>query len=316
MKKLLIGIFGGLCSISIYSAELKLQNNMSEIHKSMITTRGLQQMREQKILEKIEKFGISGSNQYLEGILKLESNYDNDHNKSNYDYKSKTKAFMMGTSSNFIKYPNLRVGVNYGYLKSTVRFDDSPKSKTKVRTHGIETFLGYNYNEWQFIGKIGYAQSKNKLNVNKSYNIVHRDNSYNVGGEIGRYFVIGDNFAFMYPYVGMNYIHYKMKAYEGLNSYGDGITSSDVGVTLYKEFKDKLLVTADVSWNHEFDDRKDVRKNKINYDKIETGKNNGQFNVSLGYFYDPDFLITLRYQAFFNKNYYYDLLGVGLSHNF
>ena len=311
-----IAIMWSLWSIWGYSAELKLQNNMSEIHKSIIATRGSQQMREQKIFEKIEKFGLSGSNQYLEGIIRLKSVYDDDDVKSNYDYKNKTAGFLMGTSSNFIKYPNLRVGVNYGYLKSTIRFDDSPQSKTKVRTHGLEIFLGYNYDEWQIIGRFGYTQSKNKLNVSKNYNRVHRDNSYNIGGEIGRYITLGDKFAFLYPYVGIGYDYYRIKPYENISNYTDGIASGDLGITFYKEFNEKILLSTDVSWNHEFDDRKNLERDNVNFHRIETGNSSGQFNVSVGYFYDPDFLITVRYQGFFNQNYYYNLVGVGLSHNF
>lgn len=316
MKRIITAFFCFTSAIILHGSELRLQNNMSEVHKMMINTRGIQQMREQKVFEKIEKFGISGSNQYLEGILKLESDYDNDNKKSNYDYKSKTKAFLMGTTSNFLKYPNIRIGINYGYLKSNIRFDDSLVSKTKVRTHGIETFIGYNYDEWQFIGKAGYAQSKNKLNINRNYNTVSRDNSYNIDGEIGRYFILGNNFGIIYPYIGMGYNHYRTKAYEDISNYKDGVSSSDVGITYYKEFNAKFLLSVDASWNHEFSSRDNLVKNDIKFDRMDTGKDNGQYNISLGYFYDPDLLITLRYQAFFNKNFYYDFVGIGLSHNF
>ncbi|MGF6907144.1 autotransporter domain-containing protein [Fusobacterium sp. PH5-44] len=302
--------------IVLQSAELKLQNNMNEVHKMMINTRGMQQMREQKIFEKIDKFGISGSNQYLEGILRLKSDYENDNKKSNYDYKSKTSAFLMGTTSNFINYPNVRIGINYGYLKSNIRFDDSLGSKTKVRTHGIGTFIGYNYKEWQIIGKLGYTQSKNKLNVNRNYNIINRNKNYNIGGEVGRYFMLCNNIGIVYPYIGIGYNYYKTRAYEGINSYKDGIYSSDLGLTYYKEINDKFLLTADISWNHEFSARDNYKKDFISIDRMGIDRDGGQYNISLGYFYDPDFLLTIRYQAFFNKNFYYDLVGVGLSHNF
>ena len=49
---------------------------------------------------------------------------------------------------------------------------------------------------------------------------------------------------------------------------------------------------------------------------LEVGRDAGIFNIKLGYYLDPDFLVSLGYSSFWNREYYYDMFSLTLSHNF
>jgi uncharacterized protein with beta-barrel porin domain len=320
MKKInYLFILSFLISFSILANEEKLQNNLSEIHQNIITNRGLQQIREQYIFKKSDMAGRSNTNQYFDGLFKLKSGYDNDDDKNlNYDYKSKTKGFLMGTSSNYLKYPNLRLGVDYGYIKSYSSFEDNGSSFTQTRSYGLNVFANYNLDKWSLVGKIGYVQSKNILRIAKGMGkFTYRNENFLVGSEFGRYIDIGDNLLTIYPYLGLNYNRYRTKAYGDMKNNIDGVADNEIGLSLYKLFWDKkLFLTGNVYLKHEISQRKDIRFANSKIDQLEVGKNTGIFNVSLSYFTSPDFSINVRYEGILNKNYYYDLIGIGISHNF
>ncbi|MDR3258163.1 MAG: autotransporter outer membrane beta-barrel domain-containing protein [Fusobacteriaceae bacterium] len=307
-----------LLSLTILANEEELQNNLSEIHQSIITNRGLQQIREQYMFNRTGIAGKSNSNQYFDGLFKLKSGYDNDNKDLNYDYKSKTKGFLMGTTSNYVKYPNLRLGVDYGYIKSYSKFQDDGGSHTKTRSYGLNMFASYNLDKWNFIGKIGYIKSKNILHVaNKNDHLTYKNKNFLVGSEFGRYIDIGDNFMTIYPYVGLNYNQYRTKDYGNMKNNLDGIVDNEIGISLYKLFwNNKLFFAGNVYLKHEISERKHIGFANSKIDKVEVGKNTGNFNISLSYFTSPDFSINVRYEGFLNKNYYYDLIGIGISHNF
>ena len=151
MKKYLGIIF--LLSSSLILAQENF-NNMGEIHSKILSNRGKEQFRKNIIFKKFGRAGYSNSNQYLEYIGELENSYDNSSSK----YDVKTKGFMMGTNSNLISNPDTHVGVSVGYLKSKMDYSDED---ARVRTYGIDYYVGKNIDNWLIIGKAGYTESKN-----------------------------------------------------------------------------------------------------------------------------------------------------------
>ena len=313
MRKQLLTASMILLSIPTLANIDNLQNNLSEINSKIIAHRGMEQFRESIIFKKIDKRGYSGSSQYIEGIGELKSNYDRDN--YNTDYSSKTKGFLTGTNSTFLSNPNMITGVSLGYIKSKVDYKDSNNSDQKVRTYGINTYLAYNYNDFLFIGRAGYDEGKNILSSDNISNIIYRSKNLSMGAEAGYFFNINDK-NILYPYVGINWNQYKTQAHQNIKNNSDDIFSGNVGISYASEITEKLYFNSSAEWNYEFQDREDLKTRDGKIKILETGKDNGVVSAGIGYYLQEDFLINLRYLAFINKNYCYDMVMLGLTHNF
>lgn len=313
MRKQLLTASMILLSIPALANIDNLQNNLSEINSKIIAHRGMEQFRESIIFKKFDKRGYSGSSQYIEGIGELKSNYDRDN--YNTDYSSKTKGFLTGTNSTFLSNPNMITGVSLGYIKSKVDYKDSNNSDQKVRTYGINTYLAYNYNDFLFIGRAGYDEGKNILSSDNISNIIYRSKNLSMGAEAGYFFNINDK-NILYPYVGINWNQYKTQAHQDIKNNSDDIFSGNVGISYASEITEKLYFNSSAEWNYEFQDREDLKTRDGKIKILETGKDNGVVSAGIGYYLQEDFLINLRYLAFINKNYCYDMVMLGLTHNF
>lgn len=279
-------------------------NNMGEIHSKILSNRGKEQFRKNIIFKKFERSGYSNSNQYLEYIGEIENKYDND--LSEYDVK--TKGFMMGTNSNLISNPNTYIGVGFGYLKSKV---DYHNEDGKIRTYGIDYYIGQNIDNWLFIGKAGYSESKNSY---EDYR--YRTKDYSLGVEGGYMYSLGEK-SIVYPYLTFDWNQYTMKAHNDIKDNEDRVGSGAIGMTYAQELGEKFLLTTSGEWNYDFSERKEIKINDGSKIKgLEVGRETGVFNIKLGYYVDPDFLVSLGYSSFLNKNYYYDMFTFTLSHNF
>ncbi|WP_175613209.1 autotransporter outer membrane beta-barrel domain-containing protein [Fusobacterium mortiferum] len=301
MKKYLGIIF--LLSSSLLLAQENF-NNMGEIHSKILSNRGKEQFRKNIIFKKFGRAGYSNSNQYLEYIGELENSYDNSSSK----YDVKTKGFMMGTNSNLISNTDIYVGVSVGYLKSKMNYSDED---ARVRTYGIDYYVGKNIDNWLIIGKAGYTESKNSYETYR-----YRTKDYSLGAEGGYMYSLGEK-AIIYPYISLDWNQYTMKAHNNIKDNDDRVGSGALGVTYAQEFREKFLLTASGEWNYDFPNRESIRLN--NGEKIkglEVGRDAGIFNIKLGYYLDPDFLVSLGYSSFWNREYYYDMFSLTLSHNF
>lgn len=312
-KKILLTLLFSMISLGAFGGTNELQTNISEINGKIISQRGMEQFRESIIFKKMDRRGYSGSSQYLEGIGELKSNYDRDDH--NTDYSSKTKGFLTGTNSTFLEYPNLITGISMGYVKSNIDYDDSVSSSQKVRTYGLNAYLAYNYNNWFFIGRAGYDESRNVLKSQGISNIVYRTKNYSLGAEAGYFYEVGER-SLLYPYVGLGWNQYTTKGHNGIEDNNDRVGSSNIGLTYSKEFMEKFLFTGNVQWNYDFTDRKDLRTSSGKLDVLETSRDSGVISAGLGYYLQEDLLITIKYLAFANKNYYHDMVVLGLTHNF
>lgn len=301
MKKILVVAF--LLSSPLLLANENF-NNLGEIHSKILSNRGKEQFRKNMIFKKFNRAGYSGSNQYLEYLGELENSYDNGSNK----YDVKTKGFMMGTNSNLLSNPNTYVGVNLGYLKSKT---DYSNENGKIRTYGIDYYVGKNIENWLVIGKAGYTESKN---IYKNYK--YRTKNYSLGVEGGYLYSLGEK-STLYPYIALDWNQYDMKAHNNIVDNREKVGSGSLGIAYAQEFGEKFLLTASGEWMYDFSNREGIRlDNGEKVKGLEVGRDTGVFNVKIGYYVDPDFLVSLGYSSFFNKNYYYDMFTLTLSHNF
>lgn len=301
MKKYLGIIF--LLSSSLLVAQENF-NNMGEIHSKILGNRGKEQFRKNIIFNKFDIAGYSNSNQYLEYLGEIENNYD----KNSMKYDVKTKAFMMGTNSNLLSNPNIFIGTSLGYLKSDLEYKNE---NAKVRTYGIDYYVGKNIDNLLLIGKFGYAESKNIYNSYK-----YRTKDYSLGVEGGYLYNINEK-GILYPYIAFDWNQYTLKGHNDIKDNNDRVGSGTLGISYSQMLNDKFLLTASSEWVYDFSEREEIRLN--NGEKIpnlEVGRDTGVFNIKLGYFIKPNFLISLGYNSFLNKNYYYDMFSITLSHNF
>lgn len=301
MKKYLGIIF--LLSSSLLVAQENF-NNMGEIHSKILGNRGKEQFRKNIIFDKLDIAGYSNSNQYLEYLGEIENSYDKDSMK----YDVKTKAFMMGTNSNLLSNPNIFIGTSLGYLKSNLEYKNE---NAKVRTYGIDYYVGKNIDNLLLIGKFGYAESKNIYNSYK-----YRTKDYSLGVEGGYLYNINEK-GILYPYIAFDWNQYTLKGHNDIKDNNDRVGSGTLGISYSQMLNDKFLLTASSEWVYDFSEREEIRLN--NGEKIpnlEVGRDTGIFNIKLGYFIKPNFLISLGYNSFLNKNYYYDMFSITLSHNF
>lgn len=301
MKKYLGIIF--LLSSTLLLAQENF-NNMGEIHSKILSNRGKEQFRKNIIFKKFDRAGYSGSNQYLEYLGELENSYDNSLSK----YDVKTKGFMMGTNSNLLSNPDTYVGVSVGYLKSKMNYNDED---ARVRTYGIDYYVGKNIDNWLIIGKAGYIESKNSYETYR-----YRTKDYSLGAEGGYMYSLG-NKTILYPYISLDWNQYTMKTHNNIKDNDERVGSGALGITYAQEFGEKFLLTASGEWNYDFSNRESIRLNSGEKIKgLEVGRDTGVFNIKLGYYLYPDFLVSLGYESFWNREYYYDMFSLTLSHNF
>lgn len=301
MKKYLGIIF--LLSSSLLVAQENF-NNIGEIHSKILGNRGKEQFRKNIIFDKFDIAEYSNSNQYLEYLGEIENSYDKDSMK----YDVKTKAFMMGTNSNLLSNPNIFIGTSLGYLKSNLEYKNE---NAKVRTYGIDYYVGKNIDNLLLIGKFGYTESKNIYNSYK-----YRTKDYSLGVEGGYLYNINEK-GILYPYIAFDWNQYTLKGHNDIKDNNDRVGSGTLGISYSQMLNDKFLLTASSEWVYDFSEREEIRLN--NGEKIpnlEVGRDTGVFNIKLGYFIKPNFLISLGYNSFLNKNYYYDMFSITLSHNF
>lgn len=301
MKKILTICF--IISSTLIFAEENF-NNMGEVHSRILENRGKEQFRKNIIFKKFNRAGYSGSNQYLEYIGEVGDKYDSDTTK----YDVKTKGFLMGTNSNLLSNPNTYLGVNLGYLKSKLNY---PDENSKVRTYGIEYYVGKNIENWLLIGKAGYSESKN---IYEDYR--YRTKAYSLGVEGGYFYSLGEK-TLIYPYLAFDWNQYTTKAHNDIKDNADKVGSSSLGVMYAQEFRDKFLLTASGEWKYDFNEKDSIYLRDGGKIKgLEVGRDTGIFNLKVGYYVNPDFLISLGYSSFLNQDYYYDMYSITLSHNF
>lgn len=300
MKK--IGLVFFLTFTTMFAQEF---NNMGEIHSKILEDRGREQFRQNIISKKFGRNGYSNSNQYIDYIGELKSEYDND---SKNNYNSKTKGILLGTNSSLLSDTNTYLGVSLGYLKSNVEYQSY---NSKIRTYGIDYYFGKNFNNWIIFGNIGYTESKN---IYPEYR--YRTKTYSIGYETGYIFSITSD-KILYPYFNASWSQYTIKAHNNIKDNDDKLGSISLGINYTQELNDKFFVSLNTEWKKEVLAREDIRLNNGNkIEGLDIGKDTGIFDIKLGYYIKPNFLLGLGYKSFLNTNYYYDMFTLSFSHNF
>ena len=295
MKYKILSLFFILSTIGFGN---EFQNNLSQIHQNIILKRGEEQFRSNVIFNSMGINGMSSSNQYIEYVGKSHGNY-------NHDTKySKVKGLLLGTNSNLVKHPNIYAGISLGYIKSNVKMNDS--NNTKVRTYGFEYLIGKKYHNFLTIGKFGYAESKNIFPEYK-----YRQKDYHIGVESGYIYKI-NNFA-VYPYITLNWNQYTTRQHLNIPTFDQKVFYTGAGMNITKIIKHNFIISGSLEYNYGIPKTK-YRTNDINYQRLDNSY--AHFNITLGYIFDNDLMLSTTYRKFFNNKYDYDLFSVGISHNF
>lgn len=302
MKK--IALFG-LVSVSAF-AQLNF-NNTGELHSKILSNRGRKQFRQNIISTKLNRDGLSGSNQYLEYIGKINSQYDS---QDGYKYNSKTQAFLTGTVSNLKNNNDIYLGVSLGYLKSK-NSNDAFHDDYKVRTYGIDYFVGKYTNDFLLFLNIGYTNSKDNHNLFK-----YKADNYNIGVESGYTYKFAKK-SVIYPFVSINFNHYKQPSFLDVEKKNIDVGSSNIGIFLVQEITSKLSLNVSAEYSYEFDKRTSLYlKNGTSINPLKISQGTGIFNVEIGYYITQNLLLNLGYNNYLNEKYSYHMGTIGFSHNF
>ncbi|MDR1834266.1 MAG: autotransporter domain-containing protein [Fusobacteriaceae bacterium] len=286
-----------LCTapFSLWAAQIHLNDSAGAFHRQILQDRGRFQLREQVILQKAGKQGRSGSNQYVE-----------------YFYP---RGLLAGTISNFPKNPDLRLGMGYGYLKTTERFQGHA-AKTKTRSHGLQMFAAYTPGVWQFSAQAGSVWARENLYATGIPSARIHDRNFFGGAEMGRYFALGDNFLTFYPHLGVSYTDYRKSAYGGVPKSRERVPEGEAGLGIYSFLTESILLSADFTWRHEFEDRGEVSIFGGKISRQGADRNTGAVHVSVACYTSPDFALYVQYDGVFGEKNRRHSVGVGMSHNF
>ena len=134
MKKILLLMFSVLCV-----------NSFSYVERNdQVGNRGLELMRESNINQNMGLSKESGSTQIIDAYA------------GNGKF-SKTKGFMIGTTSNLVAYPNITAGVTVAYDK----YKYKPGSNDYWgRDYDLNTYFSYKLDKNLFTLGLGYSQSR------------------------------------------------------------------------------------------------------------------------------------------------------------
>lgn len=295
MKKGIIALFTLFC-MNLFAGEY--QNNMGDVHFRLNLGRGEEQFRTNVIFKDLDLGGRSNTNQYIDFVGYAQGK---SHPNSTY---TKTKDFLVGTNSNLVRNKNLFAGIALGNLKSRFK---SEGENYKVRTLGFNYFVGYNWKDTLIISKLGYNRSRNTL-VSSNY----KSNKFMIGAEVGHIYKV-DNNSRIYPFATLALERNTVKSHKTVRTFSNNIPNSGIGVNYTTVLDKKLHISTTAKWNFKIlKDRYYDNSNK----EIKLPRTYGELGVQLGYFLDSDFLLTLGYKYMFDKNYNYNLVSLGLSHNF
>ena len=247
-------------------------NSYSNIERSNnVSNRGLELMRESSINQNMGLSKQSGSTQIIDAY------------RGNSKYE-RTKGFMIGTSSNFVDYPNVSAGVTIAYDKYNQKNSDE---KYWGRNYDLHTYFSYKLDKNLFLAGVGYSQARH---------VEKREYSGNV--EYGR-FLTPNTYAYL-GIEGENRIYKGKKSVENFKfaNYKLGINRQDTWKKL--KFYNGIEVNMD---------------NKI-YDKEDREKYNLELVSRVSYYIYDDLLIDLQYRGIKNKKFYESIIGLGFTHNF
>ena len=260
MKKFLLFMFSVFC-VSSYSYVERSEQ---------VGNRGLELIRESNINQNMGLSKESGSTQIIDVYA------------GNGKF-AKTKGFMIGTTSNFIDYPNITAGVTVAYDKYKYKPDNNDYWG---RNYDVNTYFSYKLDKNLLTVGFGYSQARHVAKRGYIGNL-----------EYGR-FLNGNT----YLYTGVDG---QNRIYNGENSEKLRFTNYKIGVLRQDTWK-KLKFVNGVEVN--IDNRK--------YDIEDRGRENLTFVSRASYYIYDDLLFDVQYRGTKNKKFYDSVVGVGFTHYF
>ena len=260
MKKILLLMFSILCV-----------NSFSYVERNdQIGNRGLELIRESNINQNMGLSKESGSTQIIDAY------------RGNGKF-AKTKGFMIGTTSNFLAYPNITAGVTVAYDKYKFKPDNNDYWG---RDYDVNTYFSYKLNKNLFIVGFGYSQAR------------HVEKRGYIGNlEYGR-FLTGNT----YLYAGV----------EGQNRDYKGEGAENLRFANYK-----LGVLRQDTWKKlKFLNGVEVNMDNRKYDVEDRGRGNLTFVSRVSYYIYDDLLFDVQYRGTKNSKFYDSVVGIGFTHYF
>ena len=260
MKKVLLLMFSIFCVSSFSYVERDEQ----------VENRGLELIRESNINQNMGLSKESGSTQII------------DVYGGNGKF-AKTKGFMIGTTSNFIDYPNITAGVTVAYDKYKYKPDNNDYWG---RDYNLNTYFSYKLDKNLLTVGFGYSQARHVAKRGYIGNL-----------EYGR-FLNGNT----YLYAGV----------EGQNRIYKGEGSENLRFTNYK-----LGILRQDTWKKlKFVNGVEVNMDNRKYDVEDRGRENLTFVSRVSYYVYDDLLFDVQYRGTKNKKFYDSVIGLGFTHYF
>lgn len=327
-KKILLG---ALLAINFTTYSFMLQeNNLAELSSDLILEKGRQYMRKGEVSSFIQRTGVTNSTQYLE-LVGGNGAFQGSENYSEYD--SSSFGVVMGTTSSFGEKERSGwiTGVSAGYIVAKANYEKSYSDKMK--TLGINAFLGYEKNSYFLMGYLSGSISDDTKYVGE-----RNKNTIGTGLEFGKYFKIFEKAAtiplvgvffdraYIYPYVGIDYYRYffeDAKFYNvnlGEEAYGG--PRANFGASYYLDYT-RFYVKLDARWNQNlFDQNNSVAA--VNTDTLEISEvdafvfNDDAFTmgVSTGYYVAEDLLLSLEITGLYTQLYNDTVYSVRVGYTF
>ena len=190
---------------------------------------------------------------------------------------------MIGTTSNFVAYPNITAGVTVAYDKYKFKPDNNDYWG---RDYDVNTYFSYKLNKNLFTVGFGYSQAR------------HVEKRGYIGNfEYGR-FLTGNT----YLYAGV----------EGQNRDYKGEGSENLRFANYK-----LGVLRQDTWKKlKFVNGVEVNMDNRKYDIEDRGRGNLTFVSRVSYYIYDDLLFDVQYRGTKNSKFYDNVVGVGFTHYF
>lgn len=319
-KKILLTTFS-IIAMASYSFQYQGEN-VSAINSNFVTEKGKDYMRKGVLSSYLYRSGSTSSTQKIEIYSGMGEN-DGNHDYLSYDTKS--KGFILGTTSQFNATHNTAwmTGVSFGYIHSNLDFNEGMRDEN-IHTIGVNAYIAYLRNTYVYMAYLGTGLSSVKNGLDNA-----DKDDVKIGIEAGSVYSFG-NRNYFYPYIGIEGSRYFMDDYYSKNP---GIND----VAYYRQSK-RGLVKLIIGTNYTIDRAKyfiegnlkvaqniigenpqysvELNGTKVNLEELNTGKLTGIAELKLGYYWAEDLLYTLEVSYHQNKNYRDLITGFRVSYSF
>lgn len=274
MKKTVVIFYLFLFSSFSFANSFSVEDRSMEI-------RGREQFRDTLIWKEKNREGQSGSNQYIDVF----------HSSYHKQTKGKGQGVLWGTNSNLLRYPDIYLGVSFGYFRGKELAKDHEK-KDKLRNYGVNAEIGYIKHRYLLLGGIGYTELRHTRNFEKRF----REKEGHFFTEFGRLIPLSEK-DYVYPFVGFSAQKIERES---------ELPKNDVGLLYTRVWNDAWSSKIQGQYFYDWKSR-EKREKKDHY---------FGFLVSLSYRIYEDLEAQIQYRGKFQHERYEKTISLGFSHNF